>query len=135
LPRGRPVNVPVVRLLVGLRDRPDGTLGTVMTEIITRAAVEAMDARDPLSGCRGWFRLPPGVIYLDGNSLGALPAATAACVARVLDDWGRDLIGGWNGHDWIGWPRRAGDRISRLIGAEPGEVIVADSTSINLFKL
>ena len=106
-----------------------------MTEIITRAAVEAMDARDPLSGCRGWFRLPSGVIYLDGNSLGALPAATPARVARVVDDWGRDLIGGWNRHDWIGWPRRVGDRISRLIGAEPGEVIVGDSTSINLFKL
>jgi kynureninase len=106
-----------------------------MTDIITRAAAEAMDARDPLSACCGWFTLPPGVIYLDGNSLGALPGATPARVARVVEDWGRDLIGSWNCHDWIGWPRRVGDRIARLIGAEPGEVIVADSTSINLFKL
>src|SRR5262245_25527432 len=106
-----------------------------MTAIITRAGTEAMDARDPLSGCRGWFALPPGVIYLDGNSLGALPGATPARVARVVPDWGRDLIGLWDCHDWVGWPRQARDRIARPIGAEPGEVIVADSTSINLFKL
>jgi len=105
-----------------------------MTDV-TREVAEAMDARDPLSACRGWFMLPPDVIYLDGNSLGALPGATPARVARVVEDWGRDLIGSWNRHDWIGWPRRVGDRIARLIGAEPGEVIVADSTSINLFKL
>jgi kynureninase len=102
---------------------------------ITRAAVEAMDVRDPLAGCREWFTLPPSVIYLDGNSLGALPATTPACLARVLEAWGRDLIGSWNRHDWIGWPRRVGDRIAGLVGAQPGEVIVADSTSINLFKL
>jgi kynureninase len=106
-----------------------------MSDTVTRAATEAMDARDPLVGCREWFALPPGVIYLDGNSLGALPVATPARVGLVLSDWGRDLVGGWNRHDWIGWPRRVGDRIARLIGAEPGEVIVADSTSVNLFKL
>jgi len=106
-----------------------------VTDTITRPAVEAMDARDPLAGCREWFALPPGVIYLDGNSLGALPATTPARVARVVEDWGRDLIGGWNRHDWIGWPRRVGDRVARLVGAQPGEVIVADSTSVNLFKL
>src|SRR5262245_40244420 len=102
---------------------------------IMRATAEAMDARDPLGGCREWFTLPPGVIYLDGNSLGALPGTTAARVARVVEDWGRDLIAEWNRHDWIGWPRRVGDRIARLIGADPGEVIVTDSTSINIFKL
>ena len=106
-----------------------------MSDIVTRAAAEAMDARDPLAACRARFVLPPRVIYLDGNSLGAQPAATAARMARVLQDWERDLIGGWNRHDWLGWPRRLGDRIARLIGAEPGEVIVADSTSVNLFKL
>jgi kynureninase len=62
-----------------------------MQPIIMRLAVESMDARDPLAGCRQWFALPPGVIYLDGNSLGALPATTAARVARVVEDWGRDL--------------------------------------------
>jgi kynureninase len=102
---------------------------------ITRAAVEAMDASDPLAGCRERFALPPGTIYLDGNSLGALPRTAAARVAAVVETWGRDLIGSWNRHDWIGWPRRVGDRIARLIGARPGEVIVADSTSVNLFKV
>src|SRR5262245_39230569 len=102
---------------------------------ITRSAVEAMDARDPLAGARARFSLPSEVIYLDGNSLGALPVAAATRVGHVVETWGRDLIGGWNLHDWIGWPKRVGDRIARLIGARPGEVIVADSTSVNVFKL
>ena len=102
---------------------------------ITRSMVEAMDAGDPLAGCREWFALPDGVIYLDGNSLGAMPRTTPARVTRVLEAWQRDLIGSWNRHDWIGWPKRVGDRIARLIGARAGEVIVADSTSVNLFKL
>jgi kynureninase len=102
---------------------------------ITRSAVEAMDASDPLAGCREWFALPDGVVYLDGNSLGAMPRATPTALAGVVEAWQRDLIGSWNRHDWIGWPRRVGDRIARLIGARPGEVIVADSTSVNLFKL
>ena len=102
---------------------------------ITRSAVEAMDARDPLAGCRARFALPADVIYLDGNSLGALPVATAERLGQVVDAWGRDLIGSWNRHDWLGWPRRVGNRIARLIGARAGEVIVADSTSVNVFKL
>jgi len=96
----------------------------------------AMDAADPLRPFRARFRLPPGLIYLDGNSLGALPQATPARVADIVErEWGADLIGSWNGHDWIGAPQRIGDKIGRLIGAHPGEVIVADSTSVNLFKL
>jgi kynureninase len=106
-----------------------------VSDILTRAVAEALDARDPLAPCRARFVLPPRVIYLDGNSLGAQPATTAGRMARLLQDWERDLIAGWNRHDWIGWPRRLGDRIARLIGAEPGEVVVADSTSVNLFKL
>ena len=102
---------------------------------IERSAVETMDARDPLARCRASFTLPPGVIYLDGNSLGALPAAAPGRVAQVVEQWRDDLIGGWNRHDWLGWPRRLGDRIARVIGAASGEVIVADSTSVNLFKL
>ena len=102
---------------------------------ITRSVIEAMDAGDPLAGCREWFALPDGVIYLDGNSLGAMPRATPARLAGVVEAWQRDLIGSWNRHDWIGWPKRVGDRIARLIGARPGEVVVADSTSVNLFKL
>src|SRR5215471_19374675 len=75
---------------------------------ITRSAVEAMDARDPLSSCRARFALPSNVVYLDGNSLGALPVTTSARLGQVVEAWGRDLIRSWNGHDWIGWPRAGG---------------------------
>lgn len=102
---------------------------------ITRSAVEAMDARDPLASCRARFALPSNVVYLDGNSLGALPLAASARLIQVVEAWGEDLIQSWNRYDWIGWPKRVGDRIARLIGARAGEVIVADSTSVNVFKL
>jgi kynureninase len=101
-----------------------------------REAFEALDQNDPLAPLRDKFLLPPGVIYLDGNSLGALPRSTAARVSRVIEkEWGEDLITSWNRHDWIGMPQRVGDKIARLIGAEAGEVVVAESTSINLFKV
>jgi kynureninase len=101
-----------------------------------REAFEALDRTDPLALLRDEFLLPPCVIYLDGNSLGALPRSTAARVSRVIEkEWGEDLITSWNRHDWIGMPQRVGDKIARLIGAEPGEVVVAESTSINLFKV
>ena len=100
------------------------------------AACEAMDRTDPLAAHRDAFALPEGVVYLDGNSLGALPRATAARVAAcVTRDWGRDLITSWNKAGWIDLPRRLGDKIARLVGAAPGEVLVADSTSVNLFKI
>ncbi|MGE4408963.1 MAG: kynureninase [Sphingobium sp.] len=91
---------------------------------------------DPLQGFRSRFVLPEGVIYLDGNSLGALPAATGPRLAEfVATEWGRDLVGSWNAHGWIEAPQRLGGKIAGLIGADPGEVICADSTSVNLFKL
>jgi kynureninase len=100
------------------------------------ASVLAADANDPLASFRSRFSLPPGLIYLDGNSLGALPVATPARLARAAEqEWGESLITSWNVHDWIGAPRRVGDKIARLIGADAGEVLVADSTSVNLFKL
>ena len=103
---------------------------------MTLAEAEALDAADPLARCRDRFVLPEGVIYFDGNSLGALPRATAAAVAATVErEWGGDLIASWNKHDWIGAPQRLGDRIAPLIGAAPGEVLVGDSTSINVFKL
>lgn len=103
---------------------------------ITRQTLSALDAADPLAGLRGKFDLPDGVIYLDGNSLGALPRETASRVERTLSEqWGRDLITSWNAHDWIGMPARIGDKIARIIGARPGEVVAGDSTSVNLFKL
>ena len=101
-----------------------------------RAHALAFDAADPLGRQREAFALPDGVIYLDGNSLGALPKATPARLARVAaEEWGRDLVTSWNKHGWIDLPRRIGDKIARLIGAGPGEVVVADSTSVNLFKV
>jgi kynureninase len=103
---------------------------------LQRADLAARDAIDALAPAREAFALPPGVIYLDGNSLGALPRATAGRLADVAErQWGVDLIRGWNTHDWIGAPARIGGKIAPLIGAAPDEVIVADSTSVNLFKL
>ncbi|MCL4839211.1 MAG: aminotransferase class V-fold PLP-dependent enzyme, partial [Thermoanaerobaculia bacterium] len=102
----------------------------------TRAEAERLDAADPLAGARELFLLPEGVVYLDGNSLGALPRAAVARVERVVrEEWGRDLIASWNRHGWIDLAARVGDAIAPLVGAEAGEVMVADSTSVNLFKL
>lgn len=98
--------------------------------------VKARDAADPLAGFRGRFSIPAGVIYLDGNSLGALPVATPARVAAaVQEEWGQGLIRSWNTAGWIDLPTRVGDKIGRLIGARSGETVVADSTSVNLFKV
>jgi kynureninase len=104
--------------------------------MITRDEVRAWDAADPLAPFRDRFALPEGLIYLDGNSLGALPKATAARLRNVIErEWGESLIRSWNDADWVGAPRRVGAKIARLIGAEEDEVVVADSTSICLFKL
>ncbi len=101
-----------------------------------RTTFEALDRADPLAPLREQFLLPQGVIYLDGNSLGALPRATPARVARVVEhEWGGGLVTSWNRHGWMQTPQRVGDKIARLIGAQPGEVVVAESTSINLFKV
>ena len=95
-----------------------------------------LDAQDALRDLRHQFELPPGVIYLDGNSLGVLPRATAARVAEVVtQEWGQGLIRSWNSAGWFDAPRRAGDKIARLVGASPNEVVATDSTSINLFKV
>ena len=103
---------------------------------LDRAACAARDAADPLAALREQFDLPPGVNYLDGNSLGVLPRATAARVHDVVTrEWGQGLIRSWNSAGWIELPRRVGDKIGRLVGAAPGELVVADSTSVNLFKV
>jgi kynureninase len=104
--------------------------------VLTLAECEALDAADPLAHFRERFALPEGVIYLDGNSLGALPKATAEVVARTVErEWGEGLVRSWNDAHWIEAPRRVGGKIARLIGAGEDEVIVADSTSVNLYKL
>jgi kynureninase len=102
----------------------------------TLAQARAWDAADPLRGFRARFALPAGVIYLDGNSLGALPVATQGRLGEAISrEWGEGLIRSWNDEDWIGAPARVGGKIARLIGAGAHEVTAADSTSVNLFKL
>lgn len=104
--------------------------------MLTREEFEALDRDDPLAALRGSFRLPDGVIYLDGNSLGPLTAPAAARMQQVLgQEWGEDLIKSWNLHGWIDLPGKIGDKIARLIGGGVGNVACADSTSVNLFKL
>ena len=96
----------------------------------------ALDAQDPLRDLRHQFELPEGLIYLDGNSLGVLPKTAAARVAEALTkEWGQGLIRSWNSAGWFDLPQRLGDKIARLIGAMPGEVVATDSTSINLYKV
>lgn len=103
---------------------------------LTRTDCLALDAADPLAPLRAQFKLPEGVIYLDGNSLGVLPESTPARVAEVVQqEWGQGLIRSWNSAGWITLPQRVGDKIARLVGAAPGELVVADSTSVNLFKV
>jgi kynureninase len=103
---------------------------------MNRQQAQALDAADPLAALREQFALPAGVIYLDGNSLGVLPRGTAARVQQVVtEEWGRELIRSWNSAGWMDLPQRVGDKIARLIGAAPGETVVADSTSVNLFKV
>ena len=103
---------------------------------ITRTDLEALDRADELAPLRDLFARPEGVIYLDGNSLGALPKATPARVAEVVQrEWGQGLIRSWNDAGWMATPARVGDKIARLVGAASGSVMVADSTSVNLFKL
>lgn len=102
----------------------------------SRRDLAALDAADPLARCRERFVLPEGVIYLDGNSLGPSLRATAGRLADVAErEWGQGLIRSWNAAGWIELPRRVGDKIARLIGARPGEAVVTDSTSVDLFKV
>ena len=97
---------------------------------------QALDAQDPLAPLRQHFTLPEGLIYLDGNSLGAAPAAAAARVADVLQrEWAEGLVRSWNEAGWIDLPQRLGNQLAPLIGAGPGEVVCTDSTSINLYKV
>lgn len=103
---------------------------------VDRETCESFDRQDPLASVRAQFVLPEGVIYLDGNSLGALPRQTLPRMTHVIgEEWGSGLIRSWIDAHWIEAPTRIGDKIARLIGAKAGEVIVADSTSVNLFKL
>ena len=101
----------------------------------TLADCRARDAQDPLQHLRDLFTLPEGVIYLDGNSLGVMPKAAAARAAEVVtQEWGQGLIRSWNTAGWVNLPHKLGNKIAHLIGAGDGEVVVTDTTSINLYK-
>jgi kynureninase len=98
--------------------------------------VQQLDSHDPLGFARERFRVPAGVIYLDGNSLGALPKAAPVVLAQMAElQWGEDLIASWNKHGWIDWPTRIAARLAPIVGAKPSELLIADSTSVCLFKL
>ena len=101
----------------------------------TRNHCLEQDAQDPLAPLRAQFDLPAGVIYLDGNSLGARPKAALARAQQVIaQEWGTDLIRSWNTAGWFELPKRLGNLLAPLIGGVDGEVVVTDTTSINLFK-
>jgi len=102
----------------------------------SRSEAAALDARDPIGRFRDGFLLPEGVIYLDGNSLGPPPRRVIERLEEVvLREWGGDLVRSWTSHDWIDLPERVAAAIAPLIGASAEEVVVADSTSVNIFKL
>lgn len=103
---------------------------------LTRNDCQTLDAQDPLAPMRDKFVLPEDAIYMVGNSLGALPRATAERMDRAVRiEWGEHLVTGWNRDDWVGLPYRVGAKIARLVGAKDSEVVATDSTSINIFKL
>jgi kynureninase len=106
-----------------------------MSQVLERAYAEELDAADPLAGFRERFVLDdPGLIYLNGNSLGALPRATLRRIEAVIrQEWGAALGRSWN--HWTALPGRAGDLVGELTGAAPGQVVVADNTTVNLYKL
>lgn len=106
-----------------------------LPDALTREDCIALDQQDPLAPFKDRFVLPAREIYLDGNSLGALPRAVGPRLQKaVTEEWGNGLIRSWNDADWYPAPQRTGARIAQLIGAEADEVIVCDSTSVNLFK-
>ena len=95
-----------------------------------------LDSEDALAFARERFRLPEGVIYLDGNSLGALPRSAPGRLLETAErQWGGDLITSWNKHGWIDWPSQIAAKLAPIVGAQPSELLIADSTSVCLFKL
>jgi kynureninase len=105
-------------------------------ERLSRIDVESLDREDELADVRPEFVLPDGVVYLDGNSLGPLPRRAVERLREVAErEWGRDLIRSWNAHGWMDLPERLAAKLAPLLGAAPDEVAVADSISVNLFKL
>ena len=116
--------------------RPGGVAVEERSGILDRQWFERQDKADPLAGFRDEFHIPDGTIYLDGNSLGPMPVGTARRAQDIIEkEWGTDLIKSWNSAGWFDLPVRLGDKLAPLIGAEQGEVVVTDTTSVNLFKV
>jgi kynureninase len=115
---------------------PFAPIAKTMSHDLSRAAAQAMDAADPLAAFVAEFALPEGVVYLNGNSLGPAPKAALSRVAQsAQEEWADGLITSWNKAGWFALPYRLGDRLAGLIGAGPGEVVVTDGTSLNLFRV
>ena len=115
---------------------PDMSKLEDLTSPITLEVCRALDAADPLAPMRGRFKVPPGVVYLDGNSLGAMPRNVPERMRRAVEEeWALGLIGSWNDAGWYLAPKRIGARIAALVGAHADEVVACDSTSVNLFKV
>lgn len=101
----------------------------------TRESCVAADRQDPLAPLKARFDLPPGVLYMDGNSLGVMPRAAAARAAEVItQEWGTGLIRSWNTAGWFELPSRLGDKLAGLLVAKEGELVITDTTSLNIFK-
>ncbi|ASO22933.1 kynureninase [Actinoalloteichus hoggarensis] len=117
----------------GFDDAVSADSAAETAELAERA--RALDESDPLATVRERFSLPPGVVYLDGNSLGALPSAVPGRVAEAISrEWGQGLIASWWDAGWWDAPQRVGELIAPLLGAAPGQVVVGDSTSVNVFR-
>lgn len=103
---------------------------------LNRQYFEALDNNDELAPMREKFCLEEGLVYLDGNSLGVLPRATADHISQVVtQQWGNGLIRSWNTHQWMEKPTKLGDKVAQLIGSKKAQVLVCDTTSVNIFKL
>jgi kynureninase len=103
---------------------------------MTHEELKELDRKDPLKLFRDEFSLPEGILYFDGNSLGALPKATPGRInAVVAEEWGNKLVTSWNSAGWFSLPETIGDNIAQLIGADDGEVICVDGTGLNIYKL
>lgn len=103
--------------------------------MLSRARCEQLDREDALRQCRAQFRLPDKRIYLNGNSLGPMPLAAQAALNAAISAWQQDAVGAWNSADWIGLSERVAVRLAPLLGVQSEELVVADSTSVNLYKL
>src|ERR1700737_5174883 len=114
---------------------PMSSASMTSAPMTSRDECVARDRVDPLRALRDRFMIPEGLIYLDGNSLGPMPRAAASVLTRTIEqEWGHDLIRSWNTAGWFAMPVRLGDRVGALIGAAPGQTLVCDTTSINLYK-